>query len=79
MEDIGGQLPGEELVRRGTADLAAGRRSEAALLLAMATTRRRAVGIDVPASGTADPAHQLYELLSELEPASAHSRSKRLY
>lgn len=68
------ELPGEDLVRSGTRDLAEGRESEAALALAMAASRLRAVGVEVPQTPVADPGHRLYELLSEHDAASAHSR-----
>jgi hypothetical protein len=44
-------LPGYELVSAGLDDLAAGRESESALLVAMAAPRLRAIGIDVPQGG----------------------------
>ncbi len=57
-------LPGHELVSDGLADLAAGRETESALLVAMAAPRLRALGIDVPPGGGDWPSHRLYELLT---------------
>jgi hypothetical protein len=65
-------LPGHELVRAGLDDLAAGRESEAALLVAMAAPRLRALGMQVPPGGGAFPSHRLYELLSQ-SGTGAHS------
>ena len=78
MHGVRSELPGEELVRTGTRDLAAGRESEAALVLAMAAGRLRAAGIAIPECKSADAAHRLYEVLSEHDAASAHSRYNAL-
>lgn len=77
MQDVPASLPGHELVSAGLADLAAGRESEASLLIAMAAPRLRALGFDVPAGGGERPAHRLYELLSETD-RGAHSRYNAL-
>jgi hypothetical protein len=70
-------LPGHELVRAGLEDLAAGRETEAGLLVAMAAPRLRALGIEVPAGGGSVPSHRLYALLSD-SGAGAHSRYNAL-
>jgi hypothetical protein len=71
------RLPGYELVSGGLADLAAGRESEASLMVTMAAPRLRALGIDVPPA--ADGAsHRLYEMLSERDGGAAHSRYNAL-
>lgn len=70
-------LPGHELVSAGLVDLAAGRDTEAALVVAMAAPRLRSVGVDVPVGGGENPAHRLYELLSQSE-VDAHSRYNAL-
>jgi hypothetical protein len=57
--------------------LAAGRESEASLLVAMAAPRLRALGFDVPASGSERPSHRLYELLTQSD-RDAHSRYNAL-
>ena len=61
----------------GLADLAAGRETESALLVAMAAPRLRAVGIAVPENGRVDPSHGLYSLLA-LDGDGAHSRYNAL-
>jgi hypothetical protein len=63
MLEVATHLPGHELVSEGEGikDLAAGRESEAALLVAMASPRLRVLGFDVPASGGERPSHRLYE------------------
>jgi hypothetical protein len=71
-------LPGHELVGAGVDDLAAGRESEAALLVAMAASRLRSVGVDVPQGGGERPAHRLYELLTASDVEGAHSRYNAL-
>ncbi len=77
MLDVQADLPGYELVSAGLDDLAAGRESESALLVAMAAPRLRAIGIDVPRGGGERPAHRLYELLAESS-EGAHSRYNAL-
>jgi hypothetical protein len=70
-------LPGYELVSAGLDDLASGRETESALLVAMAAPRLRAIGIDVPQGGGEQPSHRLYELLTESD-EGAHSRYNAL-
>jgi hypothetical protein len=72
-----GDLPGHELVSAGLDDLAAGRETEASLLVAMAAPRLRAAGIDVPPTGGDVPSHRLYEMLA-LDADSPHSRYNAL-
>jgi hypothetical protein len=71
-------LPGHELVDVGLRDLTAGRESEAALVVAMAAPRLRAIGVEVPDGGGDWPNHRLYELLSEHDAGGAHSRYNAL-
>jgi hypothetical protein len=78
MQSISASLPGHDLVSAGIADLAAGRESEASLLVAMAAPRLRAIGLEIPPGGGEYPSHRLYELLSEREPGGAHSRYNAL-
>jgi hypothetical protein len=73
---VSSALPGHELISAGLADLAAGRESEASLLVAMAAPRLQALGFDVPAGGGEHPSHRLYELLER--DAGAHSRYNAL-
>lgn len=70
MSDVPNNLPGHELVRAGLADLAAGRESEASLLVAMARPRLEALGFDVPAGGGNNPSHRLYALLASNAPGA---------
>jgi hypothetical protein len=77
MSRVSTSLPGSELISAGLADLTAGRETIAALLVAMAAPRLRAVGIEVPDHTCAAPSHRLYELLSEEGPG-AHSRYNAL-
>jgi F0F1-type ATP synthase epsilon subunit len=76
MTDAWEQLPGYELVSGGLADLAAGRESEASLVVTMAAPRLRSLGIAVPAAAEG-ASHRLYELLSERDDG-AHSRYNAL-
>ena len=72
------ELPGHELVSEGLADLAAGRETESALIVAMAAPRLRALGYEVPSREGSGPAHhRLYELLADSE-HDAHSRYNAL-
>lgn len=73
------ELPGAELVKRGIEDLAAGRETEAALLVEIAAPRLRSLGVSVEARTGGDglpPEHRLYALLSA-QP-DAHSRYNAL-
>jgi hypothetical protein len=65
MGDVPVSYPGHELVSAGLADLAGGRESESSLLVAMAASRLRALGYEVPVGGGEEPSHRLYELLVE--------------
>jgi hypothetical protein len=77
MVDMPTNLPGSDLVSEGLADLAAGRESEPALLVALAAPRLRALGIDVPPGGGDRPGHRLYEVVSTCHDG-AHSRYNAL-
>lgn len=78
MFEIPLDLPGRDLFDVGVRDLAAHRESEEALLVALAAPRLRAAGLDVPETACQSPSHRLYELLSEKNPADAHSRYNAL-
>ena len=71
-------LPGEDWVRAGIADLGAGRRTEAALLVAIGSPRLRASGLQVPSVDVTDPEARLYEMLASRDADSAHSRYNAL-
>lgn len=70
--------PGADLVASGLEDLAAGRETIAALLVLMASTRLRSVGLDVPSLPVERPAHRLYDLLVQDDARSAHGRYNAL-
>ena len=70
-------LPGVELVERGTADLAAGRETVESLLVAIAASRLEALGHSLGAV-VSSPEHRLYSLLAAEEPDDAHSRYNAL-
>jgi hypothetical protein len=71
MRTVASDLPGGELVAQGLHDLRAGRESDAALVVALAATRLRELGFDVPASADRSgepPNHRLYSLLALTDP-----------
>lgn len=70
-------LPGVDLVTRGLDDLRAGRDTPESALVSMAAPRLRALGLDVPSSHDGG-GHHLYDLLSDDDRASAHSRYNAL-
>jgi hypothetical protein len=72
------ELPGGDLVEQGLRDLAAGRESDASLLVLVGSPRLRSLGIDVPASDVQRPEHRLYERLARTDSDSAHSRYNAL-
>jgi hypothetical protein len=78
MSRVPADLPGHEIVAEGLDDLATGRESESALLVAMAAPRLRTLGFEVPAGGDANPSHRLYELLTADAGTGAHSRYNAL-
>ena len=66
------ELPGADLVRRGTANLAAGRETAEALLVSIGAPRLRSAGIEVP-NPIPSPEHKLYLLLAQEKGNGAHS------
>jgi hypothetical protein len=74
------ELPGEELVARGLRDLAAGRESAEALLVAIGAPRLRRLGVCVAPQDQLprDPERSLYRLLEQEEPRGAHARYNAL-
>jgi hypothetical protein len=72
------RLPGESLVRRGLKDLAAGRESAEALLVAIGAPRLRRLGISVPEGLPQTPEHRLFRLLGREDARRAHSRYNAL-
>jgi hypothetical protein len=71
-------LPGGDLIRRGLRDLAAGRETAAALLVAIGAPRLRRAGVEVPGAPFDPAEHRLYELLARDHADSAHSRYNAL-
>jgi hypothetical protein len=71
-------LPGEDLIRQGLTDLAAGRETAAALLIAIGADRLRAAGVRVPSVAIADPEHRLYAMLAARSPRNAHAEYNAL-
>lgn len=70
-------LPGEDLVRRGIADLERGVESVEALLVSIGAPRLRRLGFAV-SEPFPSPEHRLYELLRERYGDAAHSRYNAL-
>lgn len=63
-------LPGGDLIQRGLEDLARGRESVEALLVAIGAPRLRRLGFDVPT--LVSPEHRLYLLLAGTHGDAAH-------
>jgi hypothetical protein len=71
--------PGGDVVCQGLKDLAAGKESEAALLVLIGAPRLRRLGLEIPDEDNTDmPEHRLYQLLARSDPDSAHSRYNAL-
>jgi hypothetical protein len=72
------RFPGEELVDPGLADLAAGRATIEALLVAAARPRLERVGVQVPEHRLDSSGRELYALLEEQLGTRAHARYNAL-
>ena len=72
------ELPGQDLVEQGLADLHAGRRTAPSLLVAMARERLAGVGVQVPEAAVSRPGHDLYDLLEAEDALAAHGRYNAL-
>jgi hypothetical protein len=70
-------LPGEDLIRRGLEDLAAGVESVESLLVSIGAPRLASLGLPVE-NAFPSPEHRLYKLLSAEGSDSAHSRYNAL-
>ena len=70
-------VPGQELVTQGLADLRAGVETEAALLVSIGAPRLRRLGFDVVNPWPA-PEHRLYARIARTEPDAAHARYNAL-
>jgi hypothetical protein len=71
------ELPGEDLVRKGLADLARGVESPESLLVSIGAPRLRRLGLRLP-EPFAEPEERLYLLLRTVHGDSAHSRYNAL-
>lgn len=68
-------LPGAEIVLSGARDLRTGRQTINAAATAMAATRLRAAGVEIPESEPdLSATHRLYELLAADDSDRAHGR-----
>jgi hypothetical protein len=70
MED----LPGGEIIAQGLEDLERGVESPQALLVSMAATRLRDLGLTLPDAIPSSPEVKLYRLLTVEHGAGAHSK-----
>ena len=71
-------LPGNDLIETGVEDLRQQRQTIAALLVAIGAPKLRSLGLEIPESLPSNPEHRLYDLLSDSEPDSAHSKYNAL-
>lgn len=71
------RLPFGAVIEQGLADLAARKKTEAALLVSIGAPRLAQLGFEVPRP-FADPELRLYEMLAEEESDSAHGRYNAL-
>ena len=71
-------LPGGDLIETGLEDLRTDGETIPALLDAIGAPRLRLIGINRPDNLPKNPEHRLYDLLSESDPHSAHSRYNAL-
>ena len=66
------------MIVEGLADLNGGRRTSAALLVAIGAERLRRAGVPVPEVIIENPEHELYAILAARDSDSAHSRYNAL-
>jgi len=76
--DIPPDLPAHDTVERGLADLADGRGTPEAYLVAIAARRLRDAGVEVPTALPARPKDRLWELLEREVGDDAHGRYNAL-
>jgi len=72
-----GAIPGEDLIRQGLADLAAGIETEAALLVSVGAPRLRRLGFDV-SGAFMNAEHRLYAFMARSGTDAAHGRYNAL-
>lgn len=70
-------LPGADLIEQGIEDLERGVESIEALLVSVGAPRLTSLGVQLP-DPFPDPEHRLYQLLSNRDSDSAHSRYNAL-
>lgn len=70
-------LPGAELIEAGLRDLSHGAETVESLLVSIAASRLRALGLDVPPS-IADAELRLYHRLAAVHGAAAHAQYNAL-
>ena len=71
-------LPGNDLIVMGVEDLLHQRQTIPALLVAIGAPKLRSLGLQVPENLPSTPEHRLYDLLSDSDPDSAHSKYNAL-
>jgi hypothetical protein len=71
-------LPGNDLIVTGVEDLRHQRQTIPALLVAIGAPKLRSLGLEVPENLPSTPEHRLYDLLSNSDPDSAHSKYNAL-
>ena len=71
-------LPGNDLIVMGVEDLLHQRQTIPALLVAIGAPKLRSLGLEVPENLPSTPEHRLYDLLSDSDPDSAHSKYNAL-
>ena len=71
-------LPGNDLIVMGVEDLLHQRHTIPALLVAIGAPKLRSLGLEVPENLPSSPEHRLYDLLSDSDPDSAHSKYNAL-
>jgi len=71
-------LPGNDLIVEGVEDLEHERHTIPALLVAIGAPKLRSLGLELPEDLPSTPEHRLYDLLSNSDPDSAHSRYNAL-
>jgi hypothetical protein len=71
-------LPGNDLIVKGVEDLLHQRQTIPALLVAIGAPKLRSLGLELPDNLPSTPEHRLYDLLSDSDPDSAHSRYNAL-
>jgi hypothetical protein len=71
-------LPGNDLIETGLEDLRNQKQTVEALLVAIGAPKLRSLGLKVPETLPSNPEHRLYDLLSDSEPDSAHSKYNAL-